>query len=173
MSLSVNDIRSQYRIFKLPRGSLNLFYSQIEYLDITSNLYFLELFLYVNQGDIKVSQTSIRSIIQPFGRHTLSRRIREEAANIAFHRNHQDHINNGEEATYRNSRNELSYIANYSKGLGHRQSGEVRPGSYRSMLRAIDSGEPDDFERIRLGTPLPILPGDPKVPCSGIERLMA
>jgi len=131
-------------------------------LDITSNLYFLELFLYVNQGDIKVSQTSIRSIIQPFGRHTLSRRIREEAANIAFHRNHQDHINNGEEATYRNSRNELSYIANYSKGLGHRQSGEVRPGSYRSMLRAIDSGEPDDFERIRLGTPLPILPGDPK-----------
>ncbi len=119
------------------------------------------MFLYANKDEVRVSQPFTRSNNQPFSRPTISRRIREEAAEIAYHRNHQDHINNGEEATYRNSRNELSYIANYSKGLRHRQSGEVRPGSYRSMLRAIDSGEPDDFERIRLGTPLPILPSDP------------
>jgi hypothetical protein len=99
---------------------------------------------------------------QPYSRRTSSRKIREEAAEIAYRRHHPDHLNNGEEATYRNSRNELSYIANYSKGLRHRQSGEVRPRSYRSMLRAIDSGESDDFERIHLGTPPPILPGDPK-----------
>jgi hypothetical protein len=88
---------------------------------------------------------------QPYSRQTSSRKIREEAAEIAYRRDHHAHVNNGEEATYRNANNELNYIANYSKGLRHRRSGEVIPASYRSMLRAIDSGDPDDFEKINLG----------------------
>ena len=88
---------------------------------------------------------------QSYSRRTSARKIREEAAEIGYRRDHPSLVNNGEEATYRNSNNELNYIANYSKGLRHRQSGEVIPSSYRTMLRAIDSGEPDDFERITLG----------------------
>src|SRR5215218_6720064 len=88
---------------------------------------------------------------QPYSRRTSARKIREEAAEIGYRRDHPPLVNNGEEAAYRNSNNKLSYIANYSKGLRHRQSGEVIPSSYRTMLRAIDSGEPDDFERITLG----------------------
>ncbi len=91
---------------------------------------------------------------QPYSRQTSARKIREEAAEIGYRHYHPLQVNNGEEANYRNSNNELSYIANYSKGLPHRPNGEVRPSSYRALLRAIDSGEPDDFERIPLGIPV-------------------
>jgi hypothetical protein len=83
---------------------------------------------------------------QPFSRRTLARRIREEAAEIAFLRPHPNHINNGEEADYSNS----NFIANYSKGLPHNGIGEVDPLAYISMLRALTSGIHNDFESIPL-----------------------
>jgi hypothetical protein len=88
-----------------------------------------------------------------YTRRTEARELREEAAERAFLRPHLDHINNGEEAEYRKPNGELSYIANYSKALRHNSLGEVTRGSYRSLLRALHSGNPDHFEQIRLGLP--------------------
>jgi hypothetical protein len=49
----------------------------------------------------------------------------------------------------------LSYIANFHKGLDHNGLGEVVPGSYRAMIRALNSGSADLFEAIplKLGRP--------------------
>jgi membrane-associated phospholipid phosphatase len=88
-----------------------------------------------------------------YTRRTEARELREEAAELAFLRPHPDHISNAEEAEYRRPNGELSYIANYSKGLRHNALGEVIPRSYRSLLRPLHSGNPDHFEEIRLGRP--------------------
>jgi membrane-associated phospholipid phosphatase len=104
-----------------------------------------------------VSQPFTRSNNQPFSRRTISRRIREEAAEIAFLRPHPDHPNNGDENDYSNR----NYVGNYSKGLPHFDCsdgaaslvniGEVKPQPYRRMLRALASGQPYFFGRIPLG----------------------
>jgi membrane-associated phospholipid phosphatase len=103
-----------------------------------------------------VSQPFTRSNNQPYSRRTISRRIREEAAEIAFLRPYYDHRNNGDENDYSNS----NYIGNYSKGLPHFDCsdaaslvniGEVKPQPYRRMLRALASGQPYFFGRIPLG----------------------
>ncbi|MFP5272996.1 vanadium-dependent haloperoxidase [Coleofasciculus sp.] len=86
-----------------------------------------------------------------FSRRSVARQVREEAAEIAFLRPHPDHLNNAEESAYRNANNELSYIANYSKGLPHNDFGEVDPKAYRILLKALCSGNPDDFEAIPRG----------------------
>jgi hypothetical protein len=88
-----------------------------------------------------------------YTRRTEARKLREEAAELAFLRPHPDHISNAEEAEYRRPNGQLSYIANYSKGLRHNALGEVIARSYRSLLRPLHSGNPDHFEEIRLGRP--------------------
>ena len=52
---------------------------------------------------------------------------------------------NGDEALYPNR------IGNYSKGLVHQSNGEVDLSSYSSMLAALKTGKPADFESIELG----------------------
>jgi len=42
-------------------------------------------------------------------------------------------------------------IGNYSKGLPHNQLGEVNLDAYRDLIRALSTGNPDDFEFIPLG----------------------
>src|SRR5205814_6653626 len=69
-----------------------------------------------------------------------------------------DHINNGEENEYRTG-GDLNYIANFSKGLPHDDLGEVVPGDYIRLIRALFTGDPDDFDRIPLGTPGSPWPG--------------
>src|SRR5262245_13604688 len=54
------------------------------------------------------------------------------------------HDTNGEEGDY-------PYIANYSKGLPHDGVGEVLPEAYNRLLRAVATGEGEDFEAIPLG----------------------
>jgi hypothetical protein len=56
-----------------------------------------------------------------------------------------DHPNNGDEQRYPNR------IGNYSKGLPHNQFGEVDQTVYNTYLQAINSQNPDDFERVRMG----------------------
>lgn len=80
-------------------------------------------------------------------RQITARRIRDEAAEIAFDRVHQPHRANGEENDF------ASRIANYSKALPHNDLGEVDRVAYDALLRAVGTGRPDDFERIPLGTP--------------------
>ena len=107
-----------------------------------------------------------------YTRRTEARELREEAAELAFLRPHPDHLSNGEEFEYRRpfipppaanpaNNGELSYIANYSKGLRHNRLGEVNQRDYRRLLRALYSGNPDHFEQIPLGPSGPPCPPPP------------
>jgi hypothetical protein len=60
-------------------------------------------------------------------------------------------ITNGDEQLYPNR------IGNFSKGLLHNDIGEVNSASYHSLLRAVHSGEPEDFEQIQLGGNTPLV----------------
>src|SRR5712692_9975246 len=61
------------------------------------------------------------------------------------------HLTNGDEARYPNK------IGNYSKGLPHNTIGEVDPAAYRSLLQALESGHPDQFEHIVIGGTVPLV----------------
>ena len=54
-------------------------------------------------------------------------------------------ITNGDENRY------SSRIGNYSKGLPHNTIGEVDPTAYQSLLKAVSTGNPQDFDRIVMG----------------------
>lgn len=56
-----------------------------------------------------------------------------------------DHPHNGDEDRY------LNRIGNYSKGMPHNSLGEVDQVAYNALLQAINTGNPDDFERIPMG----------------------
>ena len=56
-----------------------------------------------------------------------------------------DHTSNGDEDRYPNK------IGNFSKGLPHNNLGEVDLNAYNSLMQAISSGIPADFEAITLG----------------------
>jgi hypothetical protein len=70
--------------------------------------------------------------------------IRIQAAQIALNRGQPRHVNNGEECDY-------PFVANYSKGLQHDALGDVDPASYQSLLHALNTRNPPDFEAIILG----------------------
>jgi hypothetical protein len=53
-----------------------------------------------------------------------------------------EHPTNGDEEQFPNK------IGNYSKGLRHNAIGEVDPGAYEAMIRAIDSGRFADYEAL-------------------------
>ena len=53
---------------------------------------------------------------------------------------------NGDEDRY-----EVVGLANFTKALPHNPLGEVDPGAYRALLRALRSGRSQDFKRIPLG----------------------
>lgn len=77
-------------------------------------------------------------------RRATARELRERMAEVAFRRPHPHQLTNGEESAY------ASYIANYSKGLPHNAVGEVLPHAYRALLRALQTGNPQDFQAIPL-----------------------
>jgi hypothetical protein len=70
--------------------------------------------------------------------------IRVKAAQIARDRGVPRHVNNGEECDY-------PFVANYSKGLRHDGLGDVDPASYQTLLTALTTRNPADFEAIDLG----------------------
>ena len=80
-------------------------------------------------------------------RRLSAQRVREQAAELAAARPHAAHFNNNDEVNYP-SRN---YVGNYSKGLRHNGLGDPEPVSYGSLLRALESRDPGDFEEILLG----------------------
>jgi hypothetical protein len=83
-------------------------------------------------------------------RRTQALAVREEAARLAHLRLHPQPISNSDESRYRIG-GELSYIGNFTKGLPHDPLGHVIPPTYRTLLRAVASGNPADFEKIPLG----------------------
>lgn len=79
--------------------------------------------------------------------------IRQDAAEIAKNREHEPHINNGEEFKYRFEDGRPSHIANFTKGLPHDVTTGliVDPRDYLQLVRGIDSGDIRDFKDTPLG----------------------
>ncbi|HXG66665.1 MAG TPA: vanadium-dependent haloperoxidase [Blastocatellia bacterium] len=71
--------------------------------------------------------------------------VRVEAARRERNRPLAEHPTNGDEELYPNR------IASYSKGLPHNHLGEVAPAAYDSLIRALGTGSPADFENIVIG----------------------
>ncbi|WP_367130685.1 vanadium-dependent haloperoxidase [Saccharothrix sp. HUAS TT1] len=92
------------------------------------------------------------------GSRTEARRSRLDAPDAVDRQPWPEHANNGEEGDY-------PHVANYGKGLPHDEVGEVRPEAYNTLLRALSTGRPEDFERVPLG-------GEVKLvnPQSGLAR---
>ena len=80
-------------------------------------------------------------------RRLSAQRVREQAAELAAARPHAAHFNNNDEVSYPG----FSFIGNYSKGLRHDTVGDPDPVSYGSLLRALESRDPGDFEELLLG----------------------
>jgi hypothetical protein len=78
-------------------------------------------------------------------RQVESYRVRTDAAKAEFQRPLAPHPTNGDEQLYANK------IGNYSKGLPHNALGEVDLTAYNSLLLALQTGDPADFERIQTG----------------------
>ena len=81
--------------------------------------------------------------------------IRRDAAEVAFQREHPNHISNAEEFRYRNEDNQPTHIGNFTKGLPHDvQTGLIVDSQdYRQLVRGIDSGDVRDFRDTSLGSP--------------------
>ena len=75
--------------------------------------------------------------------------VREDAAQFQHQLPIAVHPDNGDETLYPNK------IGNYSKGLPHNNLGEVQLGAYASLIQALSSGRPADFEAIQLGSNAP------------------
>ncbi len=56
-----------------------------------------------------------------------------------------EHPHNGDECLYPNR------IGNFSKGLPHDDTGEVDSEAYETLIHALTTGDPADFEKIPLG----------------------
>jgi membrane-associated phospholipid phosphatase len=78
-------------------------------------------------------------------RRGKSYRCRIDAAQMARSRPLVLHRSNGDDALYPNK------IGSYTKALPHNQLGEVDSAAYATLVRARESQNPDDFERIELG----------------------
>jgi hypothetical protein len=94
-----------------------------------------------------VTQVSPRAQVSqgPIGRALSSFNNRVSAAQTEFIVPTPIEITNGDETRYPN------LIGNYSKGLAHNSIGEVESASYASLLKAIQTGNPQQFEQIQLG----------------------
>jgi hypothetical protein len=95
-------------------------------------------------GERRTDVWSVGALEHAASRRDAAFEVRLRAAEIARHRPHPLHCNNGEEKAY-------PYVANFSKGLQHDAVGDVVPASYQSLLNALESRDPADFEAILLG----------------------
>ncbi len=72
-------------------------------------------------------------------------RLRQEAAMAHSNQPFPSFVINGDEEAYPNK------IASYTKGLPHNERGEVDLAAYAALVKALDTGQPADFEAIPLG----------------------
>jgi hypothetical protein len=82
-------------------------------------------------------------------RRLSAREVREQAVALAAGRRHDEHANNDDEVNYPTPR----FVGSYSKSLQHDALGDPEPGSYATLLRALESRDPADFEEIALASP--------------------
>ncbi|MEI9949801.1 MAG: twin-arginine translocation pathway signal protein [Pseudomonadota bacterium] len=76
-------------------------------------------------------------------RRSLQLRVDRAAAN--FEREVPPHLSNGDEQRY------PSKIGSDTRGLPHNLEGEVDPGAWAALIHALETRDPADFERIKLG----------------------
>ena len=81
-------------------------------------------------------------------RRRSARDVRVEAAALAEARLHDEHANNNDEANYPTR----PLAGSYSKSLKHDALGDPDPASYATLLRALQSRDPDDFEEVQLAS---------------------
>ncbi|HEX9939827.1 MAG TPA: hypothetical protein VGB15_22020, partial [Longimicrobium sp.] len=81
-------------------------------------------------------------------RRLSARDIRVEAAELAAARNHEEHANNNDEVNYPTQ----PLVGSYSKSFKHDALGDPDPASYGTLLRALESRDPADFEEIQLAS---------------------
>ncbi|MFL5541320.1 MAG: hypothetical protein ACJ8J0_20195, partial [Longimicrobiaceae bacterium] len=74
--------------------------------------------------------------------------VRVEAAELDAGRRHDEHANNNDEVNYAGR----PFIGNYSKSLKHDALGDPDPITYGTLLRALQSEDPQDFEEIQLAS---------------------
>lgn len=98
--------------------------------------------------------------------------VRRRAADVAAARELPAHHSNGDEQRQRDAQGRPTYVGNFTKCLPHDRDGFLLdPGDYQDLVRAIDSADPDDFERLRIGPgpfehdgrPMYEAPGKPKL----------
>lgn len=82
---------------------------------------------------------------------SLQKRI--QAAQIAHHREDVYHEHNGDEFKFQHPHGMKSFLMSFTKGLCHDETtGLVKdPNHYLSLVRAIETGDPWDFENTPLG----------------------
>ena len=85
-------------------------------------------------------------------RRFSARDVRVEAAELAAKALHDEHANNNDEVNYPGT----PLVGNYSKSLRHDTLGDPIPASYATLLRALQSEDPADFEEIMLAAGTPI-----------------
>ncbi len=81
-------------------------------------------------------------------RRLSARDVRVQAAELAAARHHPEHVANNDEVNYP----DRLLAGNYSKSLKHDALGDPDPGSYSTLLRALQSEDPADFDEIILAS---------------------
>ena len=81
-------------------------------------------------------------------RRRAARSVRTDAARLAARRRHDDHVNNNDEVNYPTR----PLVGSYSKSLLHDSLGDPDEFSYATLLRALESRDPGDFEEIVLAS---------------------
>jgi hypothetical protein len=84
-------------------------------------------------------------------RRRAARHLRVSLAEYYSGRPLRHHPANGDEEDYPGANGLPRYLGNYSKGLPHKDNGEVDYASYQVLLTALRSGDPALFDLIPLG----------------------
>ena len=98
-----------------------------------------------------------------------ARNTRISAAELAADRPHPRHVANDDETKFRNKKSKPSYLASFTKGLPHdEKTGLVKdPEHFQQFVKAIDSGDPQDFKNTPLGPDASLK--EPRASCLSIE----
>lgn len=90
------------------------------------------------------SPTNTGNLLSPTARANLSQQIRVNAAQAERNVPLPSHPTNDDETSFSNK------IGNYSKCLPHNEFGEVDVTAYNTLITALNTGHPADFENITL-----------------------
>jgi hypothetical protein len=96
--------------------------------------------------NFNVQNTTISRRVEE--RRLSARDVRVQAAEVAAARRHDEHANNNDEVNYPTR----PLVGNYSKSLKHDALGDPDSASYATLLRALESRDPQDFEEIQLAS---------------------